>query len=62
MDKKSVNEGVCNLRALYEMLLGALIMGDEVGWVCITRGRDEKFIQHFNLRTGREDSSKEAGM
>jgi len=37
-------------------------MGDEMGWVCITRGRDEKFIQHFNLRTGREDSRKEAGM
>jgi len=37
-------------------------MGDEMGWVYITRGRDEKFIQHFNLRTGREDSRKEAGM
>jgi len=37
-------------------------MGDEMGWVCITRGRDEKCVQRFNLRTGREDSSKEAGM
>jgi hypothetical protein len=36
-------------------------MGDEMDDVCITRGRDEKFI-HFNLTTGREDSSKEAGM
>jgi hypothetical protein len=32
-----------------------------MGGVCITRGRDEKFV-HFKLKTGREDSSKEAGM
>lgn len=54
--QKNVNEGVCNLRSLRS------VMGDEMGWVCIARGRDEKFIQHFNVRTGREDSSKEAGM
>lgn len=33
-----------------------------MGGVCITCGRDEKFIQHFNLRNGREDSSKETGI
>ena len=31
-----------------------------MGGGCITRGRDEKFIEHFNLRTGRKDGSKEA--
>jgi hypothetical protein len=37
-------------------------MGDEVGGVCVTRGRDEKSAQHFNLGTGKDDNSKEAGM
>jgi hypothetical protein len=37
-------------------------MEGEMDGVCITRRREEKFIQLFNVRTEREDSSKEAGM